>query len=158
MPSSSQGRLLDLVLVGLQGVIFLAVGVSAFSEGPGISGSWWAGATLVMLGALGMFWAGKDLGRALTPMPHPNGAGLAAAGVYGYVRHPMYAAILVIALGLTFGSGNLWTLAFTVLLALFFEAKTRIEEGFLLRSYEGYAAYASRTGKFLPGVGKRPIA
>ncbi|WP_296667579.1 isoprenylcysteine carboxylmethyltransferase family protein [Demequina sp.] len=155
MSSTSQGRLLGFVLVALQGVIFLAVGISAFADGPAIRGSWWAGSTLVLLGGLGMFWAGKDLGRALTPMPTPNGAGLSATGIYGYVRHPMYAAIIAIALGLAIGSGRVWTYAFALLLAVFFEAKTRVEEGFLASAYAGYADYASRTGKFLPGLGKR---
>lgn len=155
MSQSSQGRLLGLVLVALQGVIFLGVGASAFLDGPTIRGSWWAGTTLVLLGGLGMFWAGKDLGRALTPLPTPNGAGLAAGGIYGYVRHPMYAAILVIALGLSLGSGKVWTYAFALVLAVFFDAKTRVEEMFLVRTYPGYAEYAERTGKFVPGVARR---
>lgn len=155
MRSTSQGRLLGLMLVTLQGVIFFAVGMSAFLDGPEIGGSWWAGSTVVLLGLLGMFWSAKDLGRALTPMPTPNGAGLAAGGIYGYVRHPMYSGVIAVALGLAVGSGHAWTYAFTVLLALFFEAKTRVEEGFLERAYPGYAEYAAKTGKFLPGLGRR---
>lgn len=149
--------MLGLTLVALQGVIFLAVGLTAVLPGPQIAGSLWAGAVLVLSGALGMFWSGKDLGRALTPMPQPNGAGLAGGGIYGYVRHPMYSAIWVIGLGLAVGSGHLWTYGFLVLLAVFFEAKTRVEEMFLLRTYPGYADYASRTGKFIPGVARRPL-
>ncbi|MDN4491182.1 isoprenylcysteine carboxylmethyltransferase family protein [Demequina sp. SYSU T00068] len=156
--NARSGRLLSLVLVALQGVIFLAVGLTALLDGPGVGGSWWAGSTLVLLGGLGMFWSGKDLGRALTPMPTPNGAGLAAGGIYGFVRHPMYSAIIIIAIGLSVGSGHAWTWAFTVLLAVFFEAKTRVEEAFLMRAYPGYDQYAARTGKFLPGLGRRRLA
>ena len=146
---------MSLMLVALQGVIFLAVGVTALVDGPSITGSWWAGSTLVLLGGLGMFWAGKDLGRALTPMPTPNGAGLAAGGIYGLVRHPMYTGIIVIAFGLALGSGHVWTYAFALLLAAFFEVKTRVEEAFLERTYPGYDQYAARTGKFVPGLGRR---
>ncbi|WP_062287353.1 methyltransferase family protein [Demequina phytophila] len=155
MSSPARGRLLGLTLVGLQGLLFLAVGLTALLPGPGVDGSLWLGSTLVLLGLLGMFWSGKDLGRALTPMPTPNGAGLAAGGIYGYVRHPMYAAIVVVALGLAVGSGKLWTLVLCVVLAAFFDAKTRVEERFLVSTYPGYAEYAARTGKFLPGLGKR---
>ncbi|WP_082227099.1 methyltransferase family protein [Demequina rhizosphaerae] len=157
MPTPPRTRMLGLVLVGLQGVIFLAVGVTALLDGPGVEGSMWLGSTLVLLGLLGMFWSGKDLGRALTPMPTPNGAGLAAGGIYSYVRHPMYAGILVIAFGMAIGSGKLWTLVSSVVLLVFFDIKTRVEEGYLVRTYPGYEDYAARTGKFVPGVGKRRI-
>ena len=46
-----------------------------------------------------------------------------------------------------------WGLVVT--LAVFFEAKTRLEERFLIDAYDGYASYAARTGKFVPGVGRR---
>ncbi|WP_062460669.1 methyltransferase family protein [Demequina soli] len=158
MPTPQNGRLLGLVLVTLQGVLFLAVALTAFLDGPHVQGSWWAGTTLILLGALGMFWSGKDLGRALTPMPTPNGAGLAAGGIYGYVRHPMYSGVMAIALGMSVATGKLWALVATVVLGAFFEAKTRIEEAYLARTYAGYAEYAERTGKFVPGVGKRRSA
>ncbi|SEJ50633.1 methyltransferase family protein [Demequina mangrovi] len=146
---------MGLALVGLQGLVFLAVGVSAFLAEPWFEGSLWAGTTLILLGLLGMFWAGKDLGRALTPMPMPNGEGLAAGGIYGYVRHPMYTGIMAIAVGMAVGSGRFWTLVATVVLVAFFEVKTRVEERYLVEAYPGYAEYAARTGKFLPGMGKR---
>lgn len=151
-----QGRLLGLALVGLQGVIFLAVGVTALLPGPSMPGTWWAGVPLAAAGGLVMVWSGKDLGRALTPLPQPNGEGLAGGGIYARARHPMYAGILLIALGLAVGSGHLWTYAFAVVLMLFFEVKTRVEEAYLVRAYPGYADYARRTGKFLPGVGRWP--
>ncbi|WP_062385010.1 methyltransferase family protein [Demequina iriomotensis] len=146
---------MGLVLVGVQGLVFLAVGLSAFLAEPWIEGSLWAGSTLILLGLLGMFWAGKDLGRALTPMPMPNGEGLAAGGIYGYVRHPMYSGIIAIALGLAVGSGRLWAFVSALVLIAFFELKTRVEERYLVSAYAGYAAYAARTGKFVPGLGKR---
>ncbi|WP_082105155.1 methyltransferase family protein [Demequina subtropica] len=155
MSPPRKGTFMGLVLVGLQGLIFLAVGTTAFLTEPWIEGSLWAGTTLILLGLLGMFWSGKDLGRALTPMPMPNGEGLAAGGIYGYVRHPMYSGIIAIALGLAIGSGRLWTLVSAVVLVAFFEVKTRLEERYLVEAYPGYGAYAARTGKFLPGLGKR---
>ncbi len=66
----------------------------------------------------------------------------------------MYTAIMVIAVGMAVGSGHLWTYGFALLLILFFDVKTRVEEAYLVRAYPGYAQYASRTGKFVPGVAR----
>jgi len=146
-----------LVLVGIQALLFLAVAVLALVPGPG----WWmslvVGLVLVVLGSAGVVWAGRDLGRALTPMPTPNGAGLAARGIYRGVRHPMYASLIVICLGVAVGSGRMWSYVAVLVLALFFDLKTRYEERFLVGAYEGYAEYAARTGKFLPGVARRRL-
>lgn len=160
--TDTSGRLPSYLLVALQGAIFVAIGVSAFLPGPLVfgpdgGGSWWAGAVLILVGALGMYWSGKDLGRALTPMPTPNGAGLAAGGIYGHVRHPMYSAVFLVGLGLAVGSGKVWTLAFALVLAVFFEVKSRVEEAYLMRTYAGYRDYAARTGKFVPGLGRRKL-
>jgi protein-S-isoprenylcysteine O-methyltransferase Ste14 len=42
----------------------------------------------------------------------------------------------------------------TLLLAVFFAVKARMEEKYLLRTYAGYAEYAARVGRFLPGLGR----
>ncbi len=137
-------------MVGVQGVLFLAVALTAFLPGPAVFGSWWAGSMLIIFGSLGVFWGAKDLGRALTPMPIPNGEGLASGGIYTHIRHPMYGAVLTGAFGLAVGSGKLWTYALAVVLAVFFEVKTRMEESFLREAYPGYAEYAARTAKYVP--------
>jgi protein-S-isoprenylcysteine O-methyltransferase Ste14 len=143
------------MLVGLQGLLFLAVAVAAVVPGPTLWKSLWLSLSLVVVGAAGVIWAARDLGSSLTPLPIPNGVGLAAAGVYHWVRHPMYSALVVICLGVAIGSGKAWSYVAVAALAVFFEIKTRMEEKFLLREYEGYAAYAAQTGKFLPGIARR---
>ncbi len=52
-----------------------------------------AGALLLGKGLL-------DLGRSLTPLPHPrDDARLVVSGVYGLVRHPIYGGIIVTSFG-----------------------------------------------------------
>lgn len=142
-------------MVAAQGLIFAAVAVTALLPGPVLWDSLWTGLVLVVLGSAGVLWTAKDLGRSLTPSPVPNREGLVARGLYRFARHPMYTALVVICLGVAVGSGKWWCYLAVVVLAGFFEIKARVEERYLLATYEGYAEYAARTGRFVPGVARR---
>lgn len=74
-------------------------------------------------------------------------------GPYLIVRHPLYAGMILQALGLPLLLGSGWALvpaaAFVLLLAL----RTGIEDRMLRRSLAGYAEYAQRTrARLLPGL------
>ncbi len=150
-----ESRTWGWLLVGIQGVLFLAVALWPSSWGPQLPAAREGGGLVFFLGAVGIVAAAVHLGRALTPLPHPNGTGMTAQGVYRWVRHPMYSAVLLLAVGLAVARGSLAVWVLTVILALFFDVKTRLEERFLIRAYDGYSTYAARTGKFVPGVGRR---
>jgi protein-S-isoprenylcysteine O-methyltransferase Ste14 len=154
---SEQGNARAWTMVGIQAVLFLAVVVAALT--PPLGGtSWWSSLVLalalILLGAVGVVLAGRDLGRALTPLPIPNGEGLVARGLYRHARHPMYSALVVICVGVGVGSGTPQSWVAAALLAVFFMAKARMEERYLLSAYPGYAEYAARVGRFVPGVGR----
>lgn len=142
-------------LVAIQGVLFVAIAVVPSSWGPSVPTLRLLGGVLFAVGGAGSIAAAWYLGRALTPVPEPNGEGMSARGIYAWVRHPMYTSVVMAALGVAFarGAGAAWVLA--VVLGLFFELKTRREERFLMIAYSGYGAYASRTGKFIPWLGRR---
>jgi protein-S-isoprenylcysteine O-methyltransferase Ste14 len=144
-------------LVGIQAFLFLCVAAGALATGvgPRLPASLWAGVTAVALGAAVLLWAARNLGSALTPLPLPNGAGLAAHGAYRWVRHPIYTGVIIACLGAAIGAGTVLAYAAALTVAAFFEAKTRLEERWLVGAYEGYAEYAARTGKFLPGIARR---
>ncbi len=99
-------------------------------------------------------WAWLEMGlRRLRIMPQPaQTAKLLSRGPYRYVRHPMYAGLLVATAGcLCWSCGTqrflFWTLLFSVL-----EAKSRLEEQLLLTKFADYSAYRQRTWRFLPWV------
>ena len=105
-----------------------------------------AGVVLGVRGAL-------DLGRNLTPLPHPPPrAQLVRTGVYGRVRHPIYAGVLLAASGWTTAMASPRSLAAAGLLALWLDAKARREEAWLIARFPDYAAYRRQTRQFLPGV------
>jgi len=70
----------------------------------------------------------------------------------------MYSGVVVASLGVALVRGAFVPLVLVAVLAAFFELKTRREERFLLAAYEGYAAYAAGTGKFVPWLGRRRSA
>ncbi len=146
---------LSWVLVTIQGVLFVAIVAIPPSWGPSVPQLRLVGGALVVVGGAVSLAAAWFLGRALTAMPEPNGTGMTARGVYGVVRHPMYTGVVVGALGVALLRGAVGAWIVAVVLAFFFEFKTRREERFLVTAYAGYDGYAARTGKFVPWLGKR---
>lgn len=98
--------------------------------------------------------ASRRLGSALTPTPVPiSEAGLRTDGVYAYLRHPIYSAILLAALGFTIALGSWWTLAGVVVLTLFFMVKYRWEDRLLAQEYgTAWQEWAARTGALVPRI------
>jgi protein-S-isoprenylcysteine O-methyltransferase Ste14 len=104
------------------------------------------------VGIVLMVIAGTALGRGLTAAPLPNShAELRTGGLYRFVRHPIYSGLLLLAVALALTSGSLWTTAAYVALVALINAKARWEEQHLAARFPGYAAYAARTPRFIPG-------
>ena len=109
------------------------------------------GVALLALAGLSMASGALSLGRNLTPFPRPGReARLVQTGVYAWVRHPLYAALMVGAVGWALFRENLWTLGAAAALVLFLHAKARREEAWLKEHFPDYAAYARRVPRFLP--------
>lgn len=88
----------------------------------------------------------------IRPLPKADGA-LVTGGPYRWIRHPMYSALLLVCASVTLAAPGFhpgWTalLALAVVLAI----KARIEEDLLRARFSGYAEYAQRTRRFLPGL------
>jgi protein-S-isoprenylcysteine O-methyltransferase Ste14 len=78
---------------------------------------------------------------------------LVSTGPYGIVRHPMYAAALVMMLGVPIALGSWWALAPVVPLAAVIVWRLLDEERLLARELAGYAEYRARVRyRLLPGV------
>lgn len=144
-----------VVLVAVQALLFAGIGLWPSSWGPASAALREVGGVLFVLGAAGMLASALHLGAALTPVPEPNGKGLRTRGLYRWMRHPMYASILVVVIGVGAARGSWVVWGLVVALAVFFELKTRREEAYLMEAYPGYSAYAAATGKFVPGLGTR---
>jgi protein-S-isoprenylcysteine O-methyltransferase Ste14 len=101
------------------------------------------GAVLAAAGVAFAVWAGKTLGRSLTPFPRPVPAGLVTTGPFALVRHPIYTGGVGLFLGYSLFT-SVPALVLALCLVLLWAAKLRVEERLLAEVYEGYAAYQRR--------------
>jgi protein-S-isoprenylcysteine O-methyltransferase Ste14 len=106
----------------------------------------------LLVQAVMVFRAAKNvLGAALVATPAPVAeAVLRQSGVYGTVRHPIYAAIL----SGVFGWALLWNsvacLILAVICTVFFLAKIRYEEALLIDFFPEYREYRRRVPALIP--------
>ncbi len=79
-----------------------------------------------------------------------DGALLVTHGPYRYIRHPMYASILLAGLGLLLITCSWLRLATFLILWLVLYLKLRIEEKLLVQHFPGYSSYKKRSRMFFP--------
>jgi protein-S-isoprenylcysteine O-methyltransferase Ste14 len=110
---------------------------------------------LVALGLAISFIASRNLGTALTPTPVPRSqATLHTNGIYKYVRHPIYTAILLAATGIALYRLAWSSIVLCVGVYLFFYFKSKHEEKLLKSKYSEYKKYQDSTGRFFPKPGQ----
>ena len=139
------GQALLFVLVGFMGFYFR----STFH----LPGSGIAGFVLLAGGGLVGLAGVLAIGRGLTPFPKPAlGTRLVTTGIYRFIRHPLYLAVLLGASGWGFVRESWPALASALALGVFLNAKAGHEERYLLLQFPDYRAYAVRVRRFIPGV------
>ncbi len=85
--------------------------------------------------------------------PEPKASGqLVTGGPYRYVRNPMYTAVLLFAAAEVVAYADPWKILCWLALALVLVAKAILEERGLRAQHAGYAEYAKRVRRFIPGV------
>lgn len=149
------------LLVVIQFALFLAFALVP-RWNPWLSADWLSATApvrlslLVVCGAIALAFGGlgsRSLRDYLTPLPYPvDHSQLVTSGVYGLVRHPLYSALLLVALGWVCYSLSLSHLALLVVGFLFFDYKASKEERWLTERHPDYAAYSARVRKFVPWV------
>lgn len=101
--------------------------------------------------ALAAFGAMRASRFSVLPEPAVGGA-LIERGPYRFVRHPMYAAVLLGGAGAALLHGDARHWLALVALAAVLALKIRREERLLLAAYPGYADYRRRVRALLPGL------
>lgn len=112
------------------------------------------GLFFIILGISLTVHAVLSLKENLKPSPKPRVGGcLATSGLYSIVRHPAYSCILLTALGISLWMNDAIRLLLTMGLFIFFDAKSKVEEKWLERTYSDYIIYKKQVPKkFIPGV------
>jgi len=85
------------------------------------------------------------------PRPKEN-AVLIQVGLYRFVRHPIYFGVIVLSFGwgLIQQSALVWL--YVVIIAIFFDIKSRKEEQWLAERFSGYADYQGQVRKLIPWI------
>lgn len=107
-----------------------------------------------ILGALLGLWAiiVMQLGRFnITPEIHQNSR-MVIKGPYKYIRHPMYASVLLITLAWVLNYLTLFRFGIWFVLLIDLLLKLRFEERLLAEHYERYQDYRKRTKKLIPRI------
>lgn len=93
------------------------------------------------------------LGANRTAFPAPLADGeLVQHGVYGWVRHPLYSALMFLSAGWALWHWS-WPAALAGLaLAILLVAKADREELWLREKYPGYVDYSHRVRRFIPAL------
>jgi len=73
-------------------------------------------------------------------------------GIYGYIRHPMYASVIVTMLGLTVFYLNIVTLSIYAVLVVNMLIKMFYEESLWKCHSEEYEAYKQNTSRLIPKI------
>lgn len=83
---------------------------------------------------------------------------LVQSGVFGWSRNPVFLTMVLTLAGLTLVIPNVVQLAALACLVIAVKIQVQwVEEPYLLRTHgAAYARYASRVGRFVPGVGRLP--
>ena len=127
-----------------------AVGVIAL---PGIFAR--VGWALMLLALIVVLLAQAQMGAAWRIGIDHRSTALVTHGLYRLVRNPIYTALELMLAGALLVAPSLWSLAAAFAVTLALALQTRLEERHLLALHgPTYRAYASRVGRFVPGLGR----
>jgi len=140
--------------------LMLSAGLSVYdrTHGPAAANpAVWSvvGLALFALAVLTGVMAARALGNAYSPDPAIlPGQTLVTTGVYGYIQHPMYTAVLLVAAGLPLLLRSSWALLVAlVIISPAVWIRIREEEALLADAFgESHRAYQSRTRRLIPFI------
>lgn len=113
----------------------------------------WLGAGLIFAGDLLFIWSHKALGSNWSPILEiRKGHTLVTDGPYRFIRHPMYAAIFLIGIGVSLLSAN-WIVALSYMMptASLYLVRVSDEEEMMIGQFgDEYRQFMTRTGRLIP--------
>jgi protein-S-isoprenylcysteine O-methyltransferase Ste14 len=113
----------------------------------------WLGFLFLLIGLVIAFISIVKLGQNLTALPHPkDNAQLVTTGIYAFLRHPIYSALIFIGFGWALWNSSLLSLFIALILGIFLDLKSRREEHYLQKLFSEYVDYKKRVKKFVPFV------
>jgi len=137
----------SLVLIQFTSAAYLFLSGSVIAVAP----------LLVLLQVLGLLtgvWAilSMRIGNFNITPNIKSGSKLIMSGPYRYIRHPMYAALLMLTLAIVVDSFSIQKMIAWLILLTDLLIKLSYEERLLRKEREAYAVYATKTKRLLPFI------
>lgn len=120
-------------------------------------GGWqlpWLAWALFALGLLVFAWAVASLGgNNFTILPTPRRANtLSQRGIYSWLRHPMYTAVLLCGVAVSFGDSSVWRWIALAVCAVVLVIKVHYEEALLTARHTDYPQRMKGVARLVPGL------
>ncbi|MBA3708203.1 MAG: isoprenylcysteine carboxylmethyltransferase family protein [Planctomycetes bacterium] len=144
-----------MTVIKVCGTLFAVVHLVAYATASGIQAVAAIAATIIYLGALGLFWWAIAANR-VAPLSAAFSSDLPERlvqhGPYRFVRHPFYASYLLVwsACPIVFGGWWLWSTLAAMVVIYHVAAKTEERKFAGSRHVAAYDRYRSATGMFMP--------
>ncbi len=149
----AQRLIMSLASIGFLGLLVIPALDHRF--GWTNSGAWLAlsGNLLFSIGWIGIVMVFRENSYSASTVEVMPGQTVISTGPYGIVRHPMYAAALIMLAGVPLGLGSWWGLVPLALTMPVLVWRLLDEERLLTRDLPGYAAYTQAVRyRLIPGV------
>jgi protein-S-isoprenylcysteine O-methyltransferase Ste14 len=105
------------------------------------------------MGWVGIFFVFRENSFTSSTIELSENQRVISTGPYAWVRHPMYAAALLMLSGIPLALGSAWGLLIVVAIIPALIWRLLDEERFLARNLAGYSEYRSRVRyRLLPGI------
>jgi protein-S-isoprenylcysteine O-methyltransferase Ste14 len=123
----------------------------------------WIQALGIVIAVLGIFatvYAQLDMGDSWRIGVDPSETTtLVRTGVFGWVRNPIFTAMIMFGFGIALVTPNLVAIGGFLLLVVTIELQVRVVEEPYLQAVHGdaYRAYLESVGRFVPGVGRHRV-
>jgi protein-S-isoprenylcysteine O-methyltransferase Ste14 len=106
-----------------------------------------------VLAALLMIWARVTFGmRSFHYAANPTEGGLVTTGPYRYMRHPIYAAVLLFLWAGVAANASLLSVALGLVATAMLALRIAFEERLVRQHYPDYDDYARRTNRVIPFI------
>jgi protein-S-isoprenylcysteine O-methyltransferase Ste14 len=149
----AQRIIMALVSIGFVGLILLPAIDHRFGWSHLSIPAVVAGNALVLLGWLGIFFVFRENSFASATIESTEDQRVISTGLYAWVRHPMYATLLLMLLGMPVALGSWWGVLIVVAIVPALIWRLTDEERFLVNHLPDYSEYQRRVRyRLLPRV------
>lgn len=150
---------------GLTVLLFLAIAVWTLlvaTLGGAVLGAWapppvlaWLGVGLMIAGFVLVIAAQAEMGASWRIGIDDRPTTLVGSGLFRRVRHPIYTGMLAMFAAIVCLTPAPWTICGGLLAYVVIAVQSRLEDDHMLGQHgAAYVAWARRTGRFLPGLGR----